>query len=101
MKLKTTSFTFSSNVWQYPGKGGWFFISLPIEIANKIEALHKNVEQGWGRLSVHAVIGTTSWETAIWFDTKQATYLLPVKKEIRLKEKITDETMVLCTLKIK
>lgn len=97
----SSTYTFSANIWQYPGKGGWFFMSLPVELSKKIRAQYKEEEQGWGRLSVHAVIGATSWETAIWFDTKQATYLLPVKKEIRLKEKITDETMVHCTFKIK
>ena len=31
------------------------------------------------------------WETAIWFDTKLDTYLLPLKAEIRKKEKITTD----------
>lgn len=33
----------------------------------------------------------TQWETAIWFDTKLDTYLLPLKAEIRKKEKITTD----------
>ncbi len=94
-------YKFSANVWQYPGKGGWFFMSLPLELSNKIRAQYKEEEQGWGRLSVQAIIGSSSWETAIWFDTKQETYLLPVKKEIRITQKITDETIVNCTVNIK
>ena len=38
-----------------------------------------------------AKIGNTQWETAIWFDTKLDTYLLPLKAEIRKKEKITTD----------
>ncbi len=33
-----------------------------------------------------AKIGNSQWETAIWFDTKHKTYLLPLKAEIRKKE---------------
>ena len=32
-----------------------------------------------------AQIGESRWETAIWFDTKKDTYLLPVKAAIREK----------------
>ena len=32
-----------------------------------------------------ATIKEIKWDTAIWFDTKMNTYLLPVKSEIRKK----------------
>jgi hypothetical protein len=35
-----------------------------------------------------AEIGNSQWETAIWFDNKHKTYLLPLKSEIRKKEKL-------------
>ena len=58
-------------------------------------------EEGWGRLRCAAVkIGTTTWETAIWFDAKQETYILPVKKEIRKKEKLEEDTDVMASLSI-
>ena len=47
------------------------------------------LEEGWGRLKMTAKIGNTQWE--IWFDTKLDTYLLPLKAEIRKKEKITTD----------
>ena len=33
----------------------------------------------------------SEWKTAIWFDTKQDTYLLPLKAEIRKKENIVPD----------
>ena len=44
-----------------------------------------------GRLKMTAKTDNTQWETAIWFDTKLDTYLLPLKAEIRKKEKITTD----------
>jgi len=46
----------------------------------------KSEEEGWGRLKATARIGNCEWKTAIWFDTKMNTYLLPLKAEIRKKE---------------
>lgn len=39
-------------------------------------------------MKAHARIGNSEWQTAIWFDTKLNTYLLPLKAEIRRKEHI-------------
>ena len=34
-----------------------------------------------------AKIGNSNWQTAIWYDSKKSTYILPIKAEIRKKEK--------------
>lgn len=77
-------YKFISPVWQYSlPKGGWYFISLPSEISTEIRENLKWQEEGWGRLRVTAKIENTEWETAIWYDTKMKTYLLPLKSSIR------------------
>ncbi|OJU74745.1 MAG: hypothetical protein BGO09_08305 [Bacteroidetes bacterium 47-18] len=81
-------YEFSAKVWQHAGQGGWHFISLPEDLAKEIRYNLKWQEEGWGRLKATAKIGNSEWETAIWFDTKANTYLLPLKAEIRKKEKI-------------
>jgi len=40
----------------------------------------------------------SNWNTAIWFDTKHHTYLLPIKSEIRKNEKIELNQMLEITL---
>jgi hypothetical protein len=88
-------YQFTATIWQYSSpKGGWYFVSLPIEISNEIRENLKWQEEGWGRLKTVAKINNTEWETAIWFDTKMKTYLLPVKAEIRRKEKLEVEKNV-------
>ena len=78
-------YEFTAKVWNYSstvGTGGWH-----IEIRENLGFL----EEGWGRLKMTAKTDNTQWETAIWFDTKLDTYLLPLKAEIRKKEKITTD----------
>ena len=79
---------FSGTVWQYNPPGGWFFVTLPENLAKEIRTNLKWQEEGWGRLKAIAAVGKTEWDTAIWFDTKANSYLLPLKAEIRSKEKI-------------
>jgi hypothetical protein len=90
--MKTTgkiNYSFTADVWQHAAPGGWYFVSLPEDMAKEIRENLKNEEEGWGRLKATAEIGSSRWETAIWFDTKKKTYFLPLKGEIRKKEKIT------------
>lgn len=81
-------YQFSAKPWQHATPGGWYFVSLPVEMAKEIRENLKWQEEGWGRLKVTARTGNSQWETAIWFDTKHNTYLLPLKAEIRKKEQI-------------
>lgn len=89
---KTTSsipYKFQNTIWQHNGGSGWHFVTLPQRLSMEIRELFQKEEQGWGRLPVMALIGDTSWDTAIWFDTKNNAYLLPIKSEIRKKESIS------------
>ena len=87
-------YAFSARTWQHASPGGWYFVSLPVDMAAEIRANLKWQEEGWGRLKAIAQIGQTKWETAIWFDTKHNTYLLPLKTEVRKKERIeSDQTI--------
>ena len=81
-------YKFRAKVWQHDGPAGWYFVSLPNELAKEIRDALKSEEQGWGRLKATAKIGNSEWKTAIWFDTKHNTYLLPLKAEIRTIENL-------------
>lgn len=89
-----TSFSFRSKVWKYKGKAGWYFVTLPKQLSKKIRKAHGSSEEGWGRLKTSAHIGKTSWKTAIWYDSKAKSYLLPLKSEIRKKEVVVAGTLL-------
>ena len=84
-------YEFTAAPWQYSAPGGWYFISVPEDVSKEIRENLKWQEEGWGRLKITAEIGSTRWKTSIWFDTKRGTYLLPLKADVRKKEKIGNE----------
>ncbi len=95
-----TQYEFSSKPWPCGDKGAWYFLTLPKDLAREIRESSRWQEEGWGRLKVTAKTGDSQWETAIWFDTKHDTYLLPLKAAIRKKEKIDMDQNVSVTLLI-
>ena len=78
-------YDFKAEIWKHNAEGGWFFVSLPHTISKEIRESLKWQEEGWGRMKAQASIKGIEWDTAIWFDKKHNTYLLPLKSEIRKK----------------
>jgi hypothetical protein len=84
-----TAHAFQAELWRYEGEAGWFFLSLPYELADAIE--HENGPpdiKGFGAVRVSVRIGASRWDTSVFPDRARGTYLLPVKKSIRLAENL-------------
>ncbi|MGB3467771.1 MAG: DUF1905 domain-containing protein [Cyclobacteriaceae bacterium] len=81
-------YDFSGTVWKHGSEGGWYFVSLPAAISKEIREHLQWQEEGWGRMKASASIKGTEWNTAIWFDKKHQTYLLPLKADVRKKANI-------------
>jgi len=97
------SFTFTDKCWLWQGKGAWHFITLPKDKSEEIKFFSENMHEkrrGWGAVRVLVTIGNTSWETSIFPDSKRGAYLLPVKADVRKKEKFAAGDKVTVKLKI-
>lgn len=82
------AFEFRAKVWLYPGEAAWHFITVPKGLSKEIKLEFGAMARGWGSLPVSVQIGGSKWITSIFPDSKSNTYLLPVKSEIRKREKI-------------
>lgn len=80
---KVRTYKFKGKVWRYKGPSSWHFVTLPKTLSKKIRRAHVRSEEGWGRLKVIATVKKCDWNTAIWFDTKADSYLLPLKAAVR------------------
>lgn len=91
-------YTFTATVWRHAGQGGWYFVALPMAMAHEIRTHLRPEEEGWGRLKATAHIGHSTWDTAIWYDTRRDTYLLPLKADVRRTEGIADGAEIKATV---
>ncbi|MEV4260374.1 DUF1905 domain-containing protein [Kribbella sp. NPDC049584] len=88
-----STYRFSAPLWQYPGEGGWYFVAVPEEISDDIADLTAGRRNGFGSVRVSVTVGESTWQTSL-FPSKSGTYLLPVKKPVRVAEGLAEGTPV-------
>ena len=78
---------FSAELWEWEGQGAaWFFVSVPGDESELIRSVPRPPKPGFGSLRVQATIGSTTWSTSVFPDSKRDCYVLPVKKAVRSAE---------------
>jgi hypothetical protein len=98
--MKLNEYKLHASVWLYPGMGGWHFVTIPAEVSEQIREGFGDMKRGWGSLPVEATVGSTTWKTSIFPDKESGAYLLPLKADIRKKEKIAEGDEVSILLQI-
>ncbi len=93
-------YCFAAKLWRYDGPAAWHFVTLPEKLAAEIEAFHSHLKKDFGSIAVQAHIRESNWKTSIFRDTKRKSYLLPVKAEIRKREKLAAGDEVYVTLHV-
>ena len=94
-------FAFTAKIWRYPGEAAaWHLVTVPKLKSKQMRTLSQGLRNAFGSLRVIATIGKTSWRTSVFADTKARAFLLPVKAEVRKKEKIGHGDTVEVTLEI-
>lgn len=86
MKLEES---FRAKVWTQESTGAWHFVTLPADLSKRIRTLTTGLRKPFGSFRVIAKTGKTSWETSLFADQKRGAFVLPVKADVRRKEKIS------------
>jgi len=78
-------FTFDAELWLYSGPTQWHFITLPVDIADEIKFFIKS-RNGFGSIRLSATVGTTKWKTSIFPYKEANSFIMPMKKDVRVRE---------------
>ncbi|MFK8025523.1 MAG: DUF1905 domain-containing protein [Ilumatobacter sp.] len=81
-----TTYAFDAPLWEWESKTSWFFVSVPEDQADDIEERFGRRTAGFGSIRVEVTVGKSIWRTSLFPSTEAATYVLPVKKAIRVAE---------------
>ena len=73
-------------MWEQPSMAAWYFVSLPEDEADEIEETFGRSARGFGSIKVTVSIGSSRWSTSLFPDNKRGTYVLPVRKSVRVAE---------------
>jgi hypothetical protein len=89
-----------AKVWLYKGMAGWHFVTLPKKQSAQIKKAFGSMKRGWGSLPVLATIGKTRWKTSIFPDKKSQSYLLPLKADVRKRERMIAGDTITCFIEV-
>lgn len=81
-------FEFDAELWRWQGDAGWHFLDLPERVADEIE--DSPIEhRGFGSVRVTVVVGSQEWSTSVFPSKDRGTFILPVKKQVRDRERLS------------
>jgi hypothetical protein len=100
MAKGTDRYTFTAEVWENSGAGAWHFVDLPEDTADDIEERHGATAAGFGSIRVEVTIGSSTWHTSLFPDSKRKTYVLPLKKAVRKAEGLAEGASAAVELRV-
>ncbi len=91
---------FTTELFRYPGDAGWYFARLPPEIAEEIRDLTPGPRRGFGSVRVEVAVGASTWRTSVFPDSSSGSFLLPVKRAVRVAEGLDDGAPLAVRLRV-
>ena len=89
---------FTAELWPYEGEAAWWFLTVPADVSDDLRDRTEGRRRGFGSVRVQVTVGGTSWSTSVFPDSKQGTYVLPVKKAVRVREGLAEGDQVAVAL---
>ena len=80
--------SFTAELWAHgDDPGSRHFVTLPVELADEIRDA-AGPRRGFGSIRVAARLGASRWETSLFPESGTGSMVLPVKKAVRLAERV-------------
>jgi hypothetical protein len=95
----TEECSFVADLWRADAQDAWYFLTLPPDAAAAVRQLPRP-PGGFGSVRVEATVGSTSWRTSVFPDTRSGSFLLPVRKAVRRAEDLEEGEPVTVTLRV-
>ena len=80
-------FSFNGKLFAAAAEAAWVFVLLPMDVADEIlESAPRR--RGFGSVRVVARLGSSEWRTSLFPSKAEGSYVLPIKKAIRQRERV-------------
>lgn len=90
---------FTAPLWEHSGQGAWHFVTVPPELGEEIRML-AGEPRGFGSVTVEVELGSSRWSTSVFPDRTSGSFVLPVKKAVRVAEDVVDGDPVHVSLRL-
>ena len=96
--MSADAYVVTAEVWLHSGDAGWHFLTLPDEVADELSARFAERHRPFGSLPVKATLGGSTWATSLFTDRRRGSYVLPLKAQVRARERVEAGQLVTVTL---
>ncbi len=94
----SSRYAFTTELWRWTARrDAWFFLSVPPEQSEEIEAIPRP-PRGFGGVRVEVTVGRTTWQTSIFPGGDG--YVLPMKRAVLKAEGIEEGDLVAATIRL-
>jgi hypothetical protein len=103
----TATCTFTAPLWQWQAKegtaepGSWCFVTVPLEDSQDIRDGLVAPPRGFGSVRVAVEAGSSRWDTSVFPDSASGCYVLPIKKAVRVAERVEEGDDLTVTLTVR
>jgi hypothetical protein len=95
---RSEDFVFSADLWRWRD-GSWFFVTLPVDLATDLR-MGAGPPRGFGSIRVEATLGPSVWRTSLFPDNDSDSFVLPVKKAVRVAAGVDEGDTCTMTLRL-
>jgi hypothetical protein len=93
-------YQFEGVVRLWPANEKFFLLPVPKEISAEIFEISDGLAAGFGSLKVEARIGSVTWRSSIFPDSKSGVFELPLKAEVRKKNGLVVGSVATCEIEL-
>jgi hypothetical protein len=90
--------TFRAELFEWRGPAPFYWLALPPDVCDDVRAEAPMASYGWGAIPVAVRIGATRWETSLL--PRDGGYVLPVKQDVRTRERFGDGDTVTVAMSV-
>jgi hypothetical protein len=92
-------FTFSAEVWRWPARPAWHFVTVPFDVADEIEDASRE-RGGFDSVKVEVTLAQFTWSTSLFPSAEHESLILPLKKAARDAGDVTEGDTVLLGVRL-
>ncbi len=106
MSESAVASAFTAPLWRWTARstaepGAWCFVTVPLDSSREIREVMEGRTRGFGSVRVVVETATSCWETSVFPDSAGGCYVLPVKKAVRVAERVGEGDDVTVTLMVR
>ena len=91
---REAAYLVEGELWLHAGEAGWHFVTMPPEVADDVRARSAASMRPFGTVPARVTLGSTSWSTSLFADSRSGSYLLPIKAAVLRRGSIAEGDLV-------